>query len=120
MLLVEGNPVNVTIGVSLLRKLGHEAVSVADGRACLDQLERGSFHLVLMDIRGDGMSDEETLGRIRARERSSAPRQPVIALTAYSRRAERERLLAYGFDGYLSKPLGAGELVEEMKRVLGR
>ncbi len=120
VLLVEGNPVNVTIGVSLLRKLGHEAVSVADGRACLDQLERGSFHLVLMDIRGDGMSDEETLGRIRARERSSAPRQPVIALTAYSRRAERERLLAYGFDGYLSKPLGAGELVEEMKRVLGR
>ena len=46
-------------------------------------------------------------------------RVPVIALTAYAMRGDRERFLAEGFDGYVAKPLLIEELVGAMKRVMG-
>ena len=63
------------------------------------------------------MNGEDVLLEIRRMELDSAKRQPVIALTAYSLRGEKERFLKAGFDGYLSKPMGINDLVSEMKRV---
>ncbi len=65
------------------------------------------------------VNGEEALREIRRKEEGSSRHQPVIALTAYALREERERFLAEGFDGCLSKPLEIGELISEMKRVTG-
>jgi CheY-like chemotaxis protein len=106
-------------GISLLKKLNHDVVTVENGKECLAVLERDNFDLVLMDIQMAGMNGEEVLLEIRTREKGTSRRQPVIALTAYAMQGEKERFLEEGFDGYVSKPIIIDELVAEMKRVLG-
>ena len=118
ILVVEDNPVNSKFSMSLLKKLGHDAVSVENGRDCLAALEQREFDLVLMDIQMPIMNGEEALRAIRRKEQETSRHQPVIALTAYSLRGEKERFLQEGFDGYVSKPIDISVFVHEVKRVL--
>jgi signal transduction histidine kinase len=119
ILLVEDNLTNSMYETSLLRKMGHDIVAVENGRECLVALQQGSFDLVLMDIQLPILSGEETLLEIRRNESGTENHQPVIALTAYALTGSKEQFLKAGFDGYVSKPIDVGELVGEMKRVLG-
>ena len=118
ILFVEDNPVNILFGTSMLKKLGHLAVSVDNGRDCLKALEQGTFDLVLLDIQLPDMTGVAVLQELRGKEQGTALHQPVIALTAYSLRGEREHFLEEGFDGYVSKPIEIISLVSEMKHVL--
>ena len=117
VLFVEDNAINTKFGVSLLRKLGHDFIAVENGLECLAALDHGRFDVILMDIQMPIMSGIEALKAIRHREHDADI--PVIALTAYALRNEREQFLAEGFDGYVAKPLVIEELINEMKRVLG-
>ena len=72
-----------------------------------------------MDVQMPRMSGEEALLEIRRKEKSTGGHQKVIALTAYALRGEKERFLAEGFDGYISKPLDIKELISELSRVVG-
>ena len=118
ILIAEDNPINTMFGVSLLKKLGHEVVAVENGRECLSELEKSPFDLVLMDIQMPVMNGDEALYEIRRREQGGSLHLPVIALTAYALRGEKERFLDEGFDGYVSKPLVIEELVEQMTLVM--
>ncbi|MDD2272801.1 MAG: PhnD/SsuA/transferrin family substrate-binding protein [Desulfuromonadaceae bacterium] len=117
VLFVEDNPINTKFGASLLRKMGHDFIAVENGLECLAALDHGRFDVILMDIQMPVMGGIEALKAIRHREHDAAI--PVIALTAYALRNEREQFLAEGFDGYVAKPVVIEELVSEMKRVLG-
>jgi PAS domain S-box-containing protein len=120
VLLVDDNETNITLGVSLLAKLGHEVVVAENGRECLAALEQqGRFDLVLMDIQMPVMNGVDAIREIRKKEAGSLFHQPVIALTAHALRGDRERFLNEGFDGYVAKPLLVGELVDEIRRVRG-
>ncbi|MDD2272798.1 MAG: PAS domain S-box protein [Desulfuromonadaceae bacterium] len=119
ILLVEDNHINITLGVALLGKMGHEVVVVENGRECLAELEQGYFDLVLMDIQMPVMNGEDALRELRMKEIGSARYQPVVAVTAHALRGDRERFLEEGFDGYVSKPLVVGELDTEIRRVIG-
>ena len=105
--------------MALFAKLSIDAVLAENGRDCLAALEKDTFDLVLMDIQMPVMSGEAALREIRKKEEGTSYHQPVIALTAYSLRGDKERFIEGGFDGYVSKPLEIDLLVEEMKRVLG-
>jgi CheY-like chemotaxis protein len=95
-------------------------VLAENGREAILALEKETFDLVLMDIQMPVMNGEEALREIRRLELEAASRrQPVIALTAYSLRGDKERFIQEGFDGYVSKPMIIEELITEMKRVLG-
>ncbi len=118
VLLVEDNPINMKFGTVLLGKHGHEVVTAANGTESLEALDQGTFDLVLMDIQMPVMNGEETLRAIRSKEQGASSHQRVIALTAHALRGEKDRFLEGGFDGYLSKPMLAKELVAEMKRVM--
>jgi CheY-like chemotaxis protein len=118
ILLVEDNQVNITFGTTLLRKLGHDVVVALNGIDCLVALKSCAFDLVLMDIQMPVLNGLEALQEIRRKEQGTSLHQPVIALTAYSLRDDKERFLKEGFDGYLSKPFRANELIREMKRVM--
>jgi two-component system, sensor histidine kinase len=118
ILLAEDDEINLKYGKSLLIKLGHTATAVTNGRECLTALEQGVFDLVLMDIQMPVMNGEEALKLIRSMEIATNRHQPVIALTAYSLSGDKEQFLQSGFDGYLSKPLEAKELINEMKLVM--
>jgi signal transduction histidine kinase/CheY-like chemotaxis protein len=119
ILFVEDNPVNITFGMALLKKLGHDVLAAENGHECLTLLGQGSFDLVLMDIQMPVMNGEEAIREIRSHEERTGGHLPVIALTAYALRGEKERFMADGFDGYVSKPLVIDELMGEMQRVIG-
>jgi signal transduction histidine kinase/ActR/RegA family two-component response regulator len=117
ILLTEDNNANIRIVTKALSQLGHEVMSVENGRECLAALEHCRYDLVLMDIQMPVMNGEEALREIRRREKGAAFHQPVIALTACALRGVKERFLQAGFDGYVSKPLTISELVNEMRRI---
>src|SRR5216683_1607942 len=110
LLLVEDNQVNKLLAVRLLEKRGHHVVVAGNGREALAALEKENFDLVLMDVQMPEMDGFEATAAIRNREKGTANRQPVVAMTAHAMKGDRERCLAAGMDGYLSKPIRPQEL----------
>lgn len=109
VLLVEDLAVNQMITATLLRRDGHR-VDVADsGAAALDRLRRAPYDLVLMDLMMPGMSGYEAAQRIRALP-GPAGQVPIVALTAHTGAADRQRCLAAGMQGMVSKPVSPADL----------
>ena len=110
VLLAEDNLVNQRLVVRLLEKRGHRVVVAANGREVLEALEKEGFDLVLMDVQMPEMDGLEATAAIREKEKASGTHQWVVALTAHAMKGDRERCLAAGMDGYLSKPIRPREL----------
>jgi len=118
ILVAEDNPTNQKLVVTLLGQRGHQVVVVSDGRQAVAQAAEQPFDLILMDVQMPGMSGLEATAAIRQRERSTGTRVPIVALTAHALTSDRERCLAAGMDGYVSKPLRAQELFAAVDAVL--
>lgn len=116
ILLVEDQEVNRTFVQRLLERQGHRIAAAADGLMALDLLEREQYDLMLLDIQMPGMGGEEVLLQLRRNERKNGRHLPVVALTAHALAGDREKLLASGFDGYVSKPVQMDQLLAEMGR----
>jgi two-component system, sensor histidine kinase and response regulator len=110
ILVVEDNPVNLHLAVRLLEKRGHTVVTATDGRKALAVLAIERFDLALVDVQMPEMGGFELTAAVRAREGSTGDHLPIIALTAHAMKGDRERCLAAGMDGHVSKPIRAGEL----------
>jgi signal transduction histidine kinase/DNA-binding response OmpR family regulator len=117
VLVVEDTDVSRTLTVRLLENRGHRVTTARNGKEALHCLERDLFDLVLMDDRMPVMDGCEATRTIRD-PRSSVLRHdiPILALTAQALSADRERCLAAGMNGYLSKPLRSGELLNAVER----
>jgi two-component system sensor histidine kinase/response regulator len=105
ILLVEDNVVNQRVASGLLTRRGHDVTVVPDGREALARLEGGAFDLVLMDLQMPVMDGLAATVEIRRRERDTGRHVRIVAMTAHAMRSDRERCLAAGMDGYLSKPI---------------
>jgi PAS domain S-box-containing protein len=112
VLLAEDNAVNQRLTMRLLEKRGHTVTVVQDGAEALAAMRRQTFDVVLMDIQMPYMDGLETTQTIRAREQDTATRVPIVAMTAHAMQGDRERCLAAGMDGYVTKPLHPTELFE--------
>jgi len=119
-LYVEDDPINIVFGKSLFSKIGHDITVAENGIECLEKMKRNKYDLVLMDIQMPIMSGIEAISEIRKMENNSGFHQPVIALTAFSMRGDKEHYLEDGFDGYVSKPLSIKELISEISRVMDK
>ncbi|MEW6322186.1 MAG: response regulator [Acidobacteriota bacterium] len=117
VLLAEDNVVNQRLALRVLQKRGHTAVVVDNGRAAVEAFRREAFDAVLMDIQMPEMGGAEATAEIRRYERPSGRHTPIIALTAHAMTGDRERCLANGMDGYVSKPLKPAELYEALERL---
>jgi len=81
----------------------------------LEALERDSFDLVFMDVQMPQLDGFETTIEIRKREAGRGERLSIVALTAHAMTGDRERCLAAGMDGYMTKPINPKELDETLK-----
>jgi CheY-like chemotaxis protein len=117
ILLAEDNAVNQMLATIILQKQGHEVVPVKTGVEALAALDR-PFDVVLMDVHMPEMDGIEATSRIRAREGAGGQRLPIIAMTAPSSAADRQRCLQVGMDGYVGKPIQAEELLRTIDNVL--
>ena len=115
VLLAEDNPVNKTVAVSMLRRLGFTVEVAGNGAEAVDAYRRGGFDLILMDCQMPVMDGYEASAAIRATELSGV-RVPIVALTANAVQGDRERCLAAGMDDYLSKPFRKEQLMAILKR----
>jgi CheY-like chemotaxis protein len=105
VLLAEDNVVNQRVAVGLLTRRGHTVTVANDGLEVLTELDRQPFDVVLMDVQMPEMGGFEASQAIRAREAEKGGHMPIIAMTAHAMAGDRERCLAAGMDGYLSKPI---------------
>jgi PAS domain S-box-containing protein len=111
ILVAEDNEINALLARALLVKLGHHPTIAASGAAVLESWVAARaagtpYDRVLMDLHMPGMDGLEATRRIRTMEaENSAPRTPILALTANASAEDREACLAAGMDGFLVKPL---------------
>jgi signal transduction histidine kinase/ActR/RegA family two-component response regulator len=117
ILLVEDNPTSISYTTSVLKMLGSSVEVAENGKIALDYLQTNAVDLVLMDIQMPELGGDDALLILREREQQGGRHLPVIALTAYALKGDKEKYLQMGFDGYLSKPATLKELAEEMLRV---
>ena len=119
LLLVEDYPINQLLATKLLERRGY-AVSVAeDGAAAVQAFQAGKFAAVLMDLQMPGMSGLEATAEIRRWERQQGrAATPIIAMTASTIPGERERCMAAGMNGYVSKPINKDILYAELAAAL--
>ena len=117
VLLAEDNPVNQTLAMRVLEKLGHKAQVVNNGREALGRSQAEGFDLILMDVQMPEMDGLEATRAIRAAEASTGKHVPIVAMTAHAMKGDREKCLSAGMDGYLSKPIRIDELKQAMSEV---
>ncbi len=115
ILIAEDNPINQKVGLKMLGQLGYTADVAVNGRKALELTTQGPYDLILMDVQMPEMDGLESSRRIREALGTACP--VIVALTAEALEGDRERFLAAGFDGYLSKPLQARLLQELLRSV---
>jgi len=116
VLIAEDNAVNRELLRELLEARGYTVVEACDGQAALHMIEQTQPDLLLLDI---GMPVMDGFGVMRKiRENPRLATLPVLAFTAYAMQGDREKILNSGFNGYLSKPVNARSLAQELDRLL--
>ena len=114
VLVVEDNEKNMKLVRDVLRATGYTPLEASSGEEALTLAAESPPTLVLMDIQLPGIDGVEALRRLRENEQTA--RIPVLALTAQAMEGDRQRFLAAGFDGYLSKPVDLPKFVAAVRR----
>ncbi|MEY2761220.1 MAG: hypothetical protein RLZZ96_1120 [Bacteroidota bacterium] len=115
LLLVDDNATNRKVASQILMKAGCEVQMASSGQEAISILQKdANFDLVLMDIQMPEMDGMETTRRLKALNLASLP--PIVAMTAYAMKEDRERFLAAGMDDYLAKPIRAQQLIQTVSR----
>jgi two-component system, cell cycle response regulator DivK len=116
ILVVEDNEKNMKLFRDVLAANGYHTLEATTGARAVELAAEQRPDLVLMDIQLPDMNGVAALSRLRAGEHTAPI--PVLALTAQAMHGDRERFLAAGFDGYLSKPVDILDFVDAVRRQL--
>ncbi|MCX6619893.1 MAG: response regulator, partial [Acidobacteria bacterium] len=115
VLVVEDNRVNQVVAERMLKRLGYRACLVGDGTTAIEEVQRHSYDLLLMDLHMPGIDGLEATRQIRALAHPTGD-IPIVALTASATHEDRQACLAAGMSDYLTKPLDLERLREVLER----
>ncbi|MFA6940795.1 MAG: response regulator [Clostridiaceae bacterium] len=105
ILVAEDNEANQIVIKKMCNKMNHTIKVVNNGREAIEILDEENFDLVLMDIQMPIINGIEATEIIRKKEKESGRHIPIVALTAYALKEDRDKFLSIGMDDYLSKPI---------------
>lgn len=117
IMIVEDNERNLKLLRDLLGAYGYRTVEARSGEDAIALAHAERPRLVLMDIQLPGIDGVAALRELRRLPETAAT--PVVAVTAFAMKDDRERLLSAGFDGYLEKPVNVHELRSNVEAYLG-
>jgi CheY-like chemotaxis protein len=121
ILVAEDDSISATMMKWLLEKNGCTVMTVENGAEALQALTEHAFHAVFLDIQMPVMDGLETVQAIRRGKAGSEQADiPVIALTAFAMKGDRERFLNKGMNDYLSKPVDLQQLQAILQQVVNR
>ena len=112
ILVVEDNRENRALMTYLLAHFGHEVEEAVDGIDGLAKAKASDHDLAVLDLQMPGLDGYEVLAALRADPHLTS--MPVIAVTAFSMAGDRERILAAGFDEYISKPINPRTFADQI------
>lgn len=116
ILIVEDSPDNMKLFRTLLTLKGHDVNGLTGGETLFATLDAGQPDIILMDIQMPGKDGYTLLQEIREHATHRALR--VIALTAHAMSGDKEKAMAAGFDGYITKPIDIRKFPEQVARAL--
>ena len=119
ILVAEDSEFNAQLMEKLLEKRGHTVHVVGNGREALALANAADFDLLLLDVHMPELDGFQVIRSIREHERITGGHLPVIALTARSRKEDRELCLSAGMDDFLAKPIQAADVWAALRRVVG-
>jgi len=118
ILIVEDNPQNMKVELMTLKPRGYILLQATDGEEALQIAMRDRPDLIIMDIRLPKVSGLEVTRRLR--QMPDFSHLPIIAVTAYAMRGDKEKAIEAGCDAYLSKPINTRELPKVVADLLSK
>ncbi len=115
VLLAEDGLANQKLAIGLLKRWGHSVTVVENGSDAVNAWSNNDFDVILMDVQMPVMDGLEATQSIRSREAGSNRHVPIIAVTAHAMTGDREKCLAAGMDGYVTKPFKKQALYEALR-----
>lgn len=112
MLVVEDNERSLKLACDVLQFRGYQTIAARTGAEAVVVAAAHQPSLVLLDVALPDMDGVETLQALRANPRTAAI--PVVAVTAFAMKGDRERLLSSGFDGYVAKPIDVATFADHI------
>ncbi|MDF2634553.1 MAG: multi-sensor hybrid histidine kinase [Pelosinus sp.] len=119
ILLVEDEYINQKVAVKMLTQQGHEVTLASNGRQAVELFHTELFDIIFMDIQMPEMDGVQATAAIRALEEGWGKNThiPIVAMTAYAMKGDRERLMSSGMDEYVSKPLDSEVLAALIRKM---
>ena len=118
ILLVEDDKVNQVVINRMLEEIGYSTIkTVSNGNEALKMIKKYKFNIILMDIQMPELNGVETSQIIREKEKRTGEHVPIVAITAYALKGDREKFLAKGMDEYISKPVDINELSKILNKI---
>jgi CheY-like chemotaxis protein len=118
ILIGEDNELSAQVLEQALTRQGHHVRLASNGRDVLAIAEQGGFDLLLLDVHMPELDGFQVVHAVREQESNTGGHLPIIALTARSRKEDRERCLAAGMDDFQTKPIRPADLLTVIDRVL--
>jgi len=116
VLLVDDNMVNRQVAGEILKKSGCEVVVAVNGQDAINKAQKRDYDVIFMDIQMPDMDGVTATRKIK--ELGIEDLAPIVAMTAYSMKEDKERFIKSGLDDYISKPIKANELLNKIRGLL--
>ena len=116
ILVIEDNPKNMKLMRLVLHSQGYQILEAADGEEGLNVIATERPDLIILDMQLPGISGLEVAQAVRSSQQTESV--PILAVTAYAMKGDRERLLEAGCDASLPKPIGVADLLNTVERML--